>query len=93
MEAVLRAAFFVPLVEVREQCQDGVEDAENELEPLEFVHDITPSLSRGSRPPRPAIPNTIILSLKVQENFHLTRFKLGDKFFPPSLKFFWEGFT
>ena len=42
------ATFFVSkLLQKREQHQDGLDDAENKHDPLEFVHDITPSLSRG----------------------------------------------
>ena len=42
------AAFFVPkLLQEREQCQDGLDEVHDEHEPVEFVHDITPSLSRG----------------------------------------------
>ena len=42
------AAFFVPkLLQEREQHQDGLNQAEREHQPLEFVHDITPSHARG----------------------------------------------
>ena len=37
------AAFFVPkLLQEREQCQDRLEQAQDEHEPIVFVHDITP---------------------------------------------------
>ena len=44
------AAFFVPkLLQEREQRQDRLDEVHNEHEPILFVHDITPSLARGSR--------------------------------------------
>ena len=45
--ASANAAFFVPkLLQVREQCQNSLDEAHNEHEPILFVHDITPSLAR-----------------------------------------------
>ena len=42
------AAFFVPkLLQEREQHQNSLDEVHDEHEPLEFVHDITPSLARG----------------------------------------------
>ena len=42
------AAFFVPkLLQEREQCQDRLNQAEHEHQPILFVHDITPSHARG----------------------------------------------
>ena len=42
------AAFFVPkLLEEREQHQNGLDEVQHEIEPLEFVHDVTPSHARG----------------------------------------------
>ena len=41
----LASGFRTLIAEVHEQCQDCLNQAKNELEPLEFVHDITPSLS------------------------------------------------
>ena len=47
-EAVSQTAFFVPeLLQEREQRQDRADDVENEVEPVELVHNVTPSLSRG----------------------------------------------
>ena len=46
--ASANAAFFVPrLIQEREQHQDSLNQAENELQPLEFIHDITPPHARG----------------------------------------------
>ena len=48
--ASANAAFFVPkLLQEREQHQNSLDKVQHEIEPLEFVHDITPSLARGSR--------------------------------------------
>ena len=46
--ASANAAFFVPkLLQEREQCQDRLNQAEHEHQPIEFIHDITPSHARG----------------------------------------------
>ena len=36
--------FFVLVAQEHEQRQDGLDQAEREHQPIEFVHDITPSL-------------------------------------------------
>lgn len=43
------AGFSTLCIEVHEQRQNRLDKTENKLEPLEFVHDITPSRLRGSR--------------------------------------------
>ena len=58
------AAFFVPkLLQVREQCQDGLDEAHNEHEPILFVHDITPSQARGE--PTHRLPKKIYHTFKL----------------------------
>ena len=59
------AAFFVPkLLQEREQHQDGLNQAEHEHQPLEFVHDITPSLARG-KPTHQTAKYTISQFIKI----------------------------
>lgn len=50
LEAVRQTAFFrarILTVQEREQRQDCVDDVENEVNPVELIHNVTPSLSRG----------------------------------------------
>ena len=49
--------YALRLIQVHEQCQDCLNKIKNELKPLEFVHDITPSRLRGSRYLQPAAIN------------------------------------
>lgn len=71
LEAASRAAFCTLVVKVHEQRQDCLNQTENKLEPLEFVHDITPSLSeRGAGYLQPAKFNISYLhkALKIEKS-------------------------
>ena len=69
-------------VQVREQHQDRLDDVEDKVNPVVFIHDITPSLvERRAELPLPCRAKYSTRSKSLQANFHLTRRLACDKFF------------
>ena len=74
--ASANAAFFVPkLLQVREQHQDSLNQAEREHQPFVVIHEVTPSHARGE--PTHRLPHKIYHTfIKFSRRFKIFAYEL-----------------